>query len=163
MSKAIVAIMAGLLCTLAGVKHASSIKADAGRLVRWTQVLEHLTLLLKEGIMSIPEALCAAADRQDLPDRLLQEMVGKMSAAPLMTPADAYDQCSFECPETDALSRMFGRLGHGTKESRCLAVTQAAEEIRLLAQYASTKADKDARLWQTLGFVGGACLTIMLL
>lgn len=163
MSKAVVAIMAGLLCALAGLKHAASLKADAGRLTRWVQVLEHLALLLKEGVMSIPEALCAAADRQNSPDRLLREIARKMSAAPLVTPSDAYAQCSSASPESDTLTRMFERLGRGTKESRCLAIAQAAEEMRLLAQSASTKAEKDAKLWQTLGFVGGACLTIMLL
>lgn len=163
MSRAVIAIMAGLLCALAGVKHAASLKADAVRLARWVQVLPHLALLLKEGTMSIPEALCAAANRPDAPDRLLREVAGKASAEPMLSLSDAYAQCGGDCPEADALSRMFARLGRGTKENRCLAVTQAAEELRLLSQAASDRAEKDAKLWQTLGFVGGSCLTIMLL
>jgi len=61
------------------------------------------------------------------------------------------------------LARLFTRLGRGTKESRRLAAEQTAEEMTLLAQHAGNRAEKDARLWQTLGFVGGACLTILLL
>ena len=58
---------------------------------------------------------------------------------------------------------MFTQLGHGLQESRCRAVEHALEEIRLLAQAAARKAEKDVKLWQTLGLIGGLCLTILLL
>lgn len=163
MSRAVIAIMAGLLCALAGLKYAADIKADASRLSRWVQLLEHLVLLLKEGVMSIPEALCTAADQQSPPDKLLRDIAGRISTTPLLTLAEAYAQCSVSSLETSSLTRMFTRLGRGTKEQRCLAVSQCADEMRLLAQHASAKAEKDARLWQTLGSIGGICLTIMLL
>ena len=44
-----------------------------------------------------------------------------------------------------------------------LAVRQAVQELEFLAQGAAAKAEKDTKLWQTLGFIGGACLTILLL
>ncbi len=163
MSRAILAVMAGLLCALAGMKYASSLQGDAARLKRWGQVLVHLELLLREGTLSIPEALCAAADGSLAPDRLLREMAARMSASPLLSAADAFQNCCGECPERALLSRLFARLSHGTKESRCLAVKQSAEEMALLAQSAAAKAEKDVKLWQTLGFIGGACLTILLL
>lgn len=163
MSRAILAVMAGLLCALAGVKHASSLKADAARMHRWVQLLDHLTLLLRQGTMPIPEALCTAADGAHPPDKLLREMAAAMQASPLLSPDGAFQRCNSSWPEREMLSRMFMRLGRGTQESRCLAVEQSAAEMRLLAQSASTKAEKDARLWQTLGFTGGVCLTIMLL
>ena len=58
---------------------------------------------------------------------------------------------------------MFQRLGRGSKDSRVLAVEQASEEIALLAEAASVKADKDVKLWQTLGITGGVCLAILLM
>lgn len=163
MSRAVLAVMAGLLCALAGVKHASTLKGDAARMTRWVQLLEHLRLLLRQGTMSIPEVLCAAADGPHPPDKLLRDMAAAMHGSPLFSPAEAFQACSAAWQERDVLSRMFARLGHGSQESRCLAAEQAAEELRLLAGAASTKAEKDAKLWQTLGFTGGACLTIMLL
>lgn len=163
MSRGILAIMAGLLCALAGVKYASSLKGDASRLSRWVQVLTHLSLLLREGTMSIPEAMCAAADGSHPPDRLLREMASKLTSTPMLSLSDAFKACSGDCAERDVLTRMFTRLGHGTKDSRCLALEQSTEEMRLLAQNASIRAEKDAKLWQTLGFIGGACLTILLL
>lgn len=162
MSRAVLAVMAGLLCALAGVKHACSLKGNAARLSRWVQLLTHLTLLLHEGTLSIPEALCAAADGAHPPDRLLREIAAKLRTEPMLPLAESYAQCSDECTEKDVLSRLFTRLGHGSKDSRVLAVEQAANELRLLSESASTKAEKDAKLWQTLGFIGGTCLTIML-
>lgn len=163
MIRTILAIMAGLLCALAGMKHAASLNGDAARLARWVQLLSHLSLLIREGTLSIPEALCTAADGLQLPDRLMQEIAARVHATPLLTLSDAYAQCSSDSIEREVLLRLFTRLSRGTKESRLLAVEHACEELQLLSSAASQKAAKDARLWQTLGFTGGVCVTILLL
>ncbi len=163
MTRGVLALMAGLLCALAGVKHAAVLKGDASRMNRWVQVLRHLTLLLKEGVLSIPEVLCSAADGPAQPDRLLRNMAARMQSSPMLTVSEAFREGCPPCPEAELLARMFTRLGRGSQESRRLAVEQSAEEMALMAQNASAKAEKDAKLWQTLGFIGGACLTILLL
>lgn len=163
MSRAIVAVMAGLLCALAGLKHASALKGDAARQSRWVQVLSHLALLLREGTLSIPEALCTAADGSLAPDELLRAMAARMSASPMTGLGEAFLASCGDCAEKDVLTRLFARVGRGSKESRVLAAEQGAEEMRLMAASASAKAEKDAKLWQTLGFTGGICLTILLL
>ncbi len=163
MSRAVLAVMAGLLCALAGMRHAASLKGDAARLHRWVQVLYRLALLLREGTMSIPEALCAAADGGQPPDETLRELARRQSAEPLRTLAEIYRSLCNDAPERELLLRLFGHLGQGGRESRCLAVEQSAEEMGLLARAAAGKAEKDAKLWQQLGIIGGACLTILLL
>lgn len=163
MSRAVIAVMAGLLCALAGVKHGASLKADALRLARWCQLLRHLTLLIQEGTLSIPEALIAAADGPHPPDKLLRQLAMKLQSSPLMTLAEAFRACCGECTERELLARLFTRLGQGSKESRVFSLEQAAKEMTLLAEAASAKAEKDVKLWQTLGFTGGVCLTILLL
>lgn len=163
MSRAVIAVMAGLLCALAGVKHAASLKGDAARLARWGQVLSHLALLLKEGTLSIPEALCAVADAPHPPDNLLREIASRLAASPLTPLGDVFTAQCPDCAEKQTLSRFFARLGRGSRESRILAAEQYREELQLLAQAASQKAEKDAKLWQTLGFTGGICLTILIL
>ena len=163
MSRAVLAVMAGLLCALAGIRRAAALKGDALRLHRWVQLLRHLTLLLRQGTMSIPEALCAAADGMQAPDRLLRNMATALQASPLLSLAEAYRQCSEPCTEQYVLLRLFGRMGHGSQDSRCLALEQATEELRLMESSAAEKATKDAKLWQTLGLTGGICLTIILL
>lgn len=163
MSRTILAIMAGLLCALAGMKHAASLKSDAVRISRWVSLLEHLTLLLRQGTLSIPEVLCAAADGSQAPDQLLRNMAAALNNTPLLSLSGAFQSCSTSWQEKDILARLFSRLGHGSQASRCLAAEQAASELRLLADTASSRAEKDARLWQTLGAAAGACLTIMLI
>ena len=161
--RTVLALMAGLLCTMAGIKHAAVLKGEAARLTRWGQVLRHLSVLLKEGTHSIPEALCAAADGLFPPDKLLRAMAAHLSASPMATLADAFRSCCSDHQENDVLQRLFSRLGQGSRDIRVLAVEQTAEEIRLLADSAAEKSEKDAKLWQTLGLTGGICLTILLL
>ena len=163
MSRAVLAVMAGLLCTLAGMRHANRLRYDANRLKRWTTLLNHLELLLSEATLSIPQALCTAADSHLQPDVLLRTMASAIQAQPLLSLEEAFLHCSQESTEKPTLARLFSRLGHGSKENRCLAVHQAAQELEFLAQGAANKAEKDTKLWQTLGFIGGACLTILLL
>ncbi|MBQ2929314.1 MAG: hypothetical protein IJD99_03770 [Clostridia bacterium] len=163
MSRMVLAVMSGLLCGLAGVKYAASLRNDALRMKRWCSLLQHLALLLQEGTLSIPEALCTAADGASPADQLLRDTALLVQNRPLLSLEAAFRQCSRNSAESPLLTRMFSRLGKGTRASRILAVEQAAQEMHLLADEASVRADKDAKLWQTLGFAGGACLTIMLL
>ena len=62
MIRAVLAVMAGLLCALAGLRHASGLSQEASRLRRWCQLLQHLALHLRQGVLSIPDALLACAD-----------------------------------------------------------------------------------------------------
>lgn len=163
MIRAVLAVMAGLLCSLAGLRYASSLSREALRLHRWEQILQHLSLLLRQGQLSIPEALLACADEHTDADRLLREMVQRLREAPLTSLAHAFHHCSSGGAEQALLARMFTHLGHGMLENRCRAVEQAADEMQLIAQSAAQKADKDVKLWQTLGLIGGLCLTILLL
>lgn len=163
MTRAALALTAGLLCAFAGFRHASRLKATAIRLARWVQLLHHLSLLLDQGTLSIPELLCTAADGHQKPDQLLLQIAGLLRNDPLLSPEAALGRCEADTPEEDVLCRFFQRLGHGTKESRSLAAAQAAQELQLLQTKANAAAEKDVKLWQTLGLVGGLCLTILLL
>lgn len=163
MTRAVFALMAGLLCALAGVKYAATLKGEAIRQARWVQRLHHLALLLEEGALSIPEALMAVAEDHQMPDTLLRDIASSMGSEPLLTPEASFLRHCGEWHEKALLQRMFSRLGRGSKESRCQAVTQAAREMELLAQRSAAGAEKDVKLWQTLGLIGGTCLTILLL
>ena len=44
-----------------------------------------------------------------------------------------------------------------------LAVENARQEVALMHEKAARKADKDARLYQTLGWIGGLCLLLILM
>ena len=163
MTRAALAVMAGLLCALAGLRRAAALHAAAARLHRWTDVLEHLALILAEGASSLPEAFEQAAASPLPPDELLRALASDLRSQPLTPLPNLYAAHAQPGPERDALARLMARLARGSLEARCQAVSQAAQELALLAGQARRSADKDAVMWRNLGFIGGACLTLMLL
>ena len=163
MTHATLAVMAGLLCALAGWRRAAALQGDAARLQRWPPVLEHLALILAEGVSTLPEAFEQAATDALPPDELLRALAASLRARPLTPLPALYVAHAQPGPERDALARLMGRLGHGSLEARCQAISQAAEELALLATQARDRAGKDATMWRNLGLLGGACLTLMLL
>ncbi len=163
MTRSMLAVMAGLLCVLTGLRQAGALRTMEHETRRWADMLQCLSLLLAEGSLSLPEALRAAADGGGDADRLLRDMADHMAKHPLCTPCEAYITLASPDSQFPCLHRMFTRLGVGTLESRCLAAEQAGAEMALLAQQASQRASKDAKLFQTLGLTGGAALTLLLL
>ena len=163
MIRAALAVMAGLLCALAGLRRAAALQGDAARLRRWACVLEHLALILAEGASALPEAFEQAATAPLPPDELLRALAADLREQPLIPLPELYAARAQPGPEQDALARLMSRLGRGSLEARCQAVSQSAQELALLAAQARQCADKDAAMWRNLGFIGGACLTLMLL
>ena len=163
MTRAVLAVMSGLLCALAGWRHAAALRTSAARLHRWTEVLAHLALILSEGASTLPEAFEPAATGDLQPDELLRSLATNLRSQPLTPLSALYAAHALPGAEGDALNRLMNRLGHGSLEMRCHAVSQTAEELSLLAVRARENADRDATMWRNLGFIGGACLTLMLL
>ena len=163
MTHTVLAVMAGLLCAVAGLRRAASLQSTAARLRRWVDVLEHLALILSEGASTLPEAFERAATDSAAPDDLLRGLARDLRVQPLTPLPELYARLAQPGPEYDVHLRLMRRLGRGSLETRCQAVSQATEELRLLAGQARENADKDAAMWRNLGFIGGACLTLMLL
>ena len=163
MMRAVPAVAAGLLCALTGIRNARRLRQEAQDLRRWQELLRTLALILSEGTLSIPDALDAAADGEGAPDKAAAAIAEAMRRDPLLSPGDAFRACSLAPQERSCLERFFCRLGHGTAAMRCHAAEQAGDELALLAQTAAARAAKDAKLYQTLGLTGGACLTLLLL
>ena len=162
-TRAALALMAGMLCAIMGLRRAASLRSTAARLRRWACVLEHLALILSEGTLTLPEAFEQAATAPLPPDALLRALATGLRAQPLLSLSALYAAHDTPTPERDVLARLMARLGHGSLEARCQAVSQAAQELALMASDARQTADKDATMWRNLGFIGGACLTLMLL
>ena len=163
MTRAALAVMAGMLCALAGLRRASALQGTAARLRRWHEVLEHLALILSEGASTLPEAFEQAATAPLPPDELLRALAAGLRRQPLTPLPELYAALAQSGPEQDVLARLMARLARGSLEARCQAVAQAAEELSMLAAQAQASAGKDAVMWRNLGLIGGACLTLMLL
>lgn len=157
------AVVSGMLCGVMGTRYAASLRQSARRLIRWEELLSCLAQLLSERAYSLPEAFTLAA-REDTPcDALLRRLSCAMKEQPLRPLVELLDTTGLSGAEADVLRRMLSRVSRGSMEARCLAVRQAAEEMRLLAQSARESAARDAKMWSSLGWTAGACVTLLLL
>lgn len=163
MTRAVLAIAAGLLCGLYGLRLSASLRQEALHARRWAEILARLDLLIGEETLSLPEALRQAADGALAPDRLLHAVADDLAGNPLQSLQEAFGAACPACGGREVLLRLFGRLGRGSAQSRRLAVQQAAQAMAQTAAQAEARAARDAKLYRTLGWTGGACLTILLL
>lgn len=157
------AIAAGMICVLAGSRHAASLRGDAQQLQRWSEIAARLALLLEEQSASLPEVLRTAADADTDVDELLRQMARDMDANPLTSAAQAFSFRFENCQQRDTLLRMFSLLGRGSVQARSAACRQCAAFLTQEASKARAAAEKDAKMWRTLGWTGGVCLTLMLI
>lgn len=157
-------ICAALLSTLAGLHLSTHLRQEEQRLARWGEVLPHLHLLMASCAYSLPEAFRLCADGNHPPDALLRQLADELERTPLSSPGALTDKLwSPPGSEKDIISRMMHLLSRGSLESRLLAVENARQEVALMHEKAARKADKDARLYQTLGWIGGLCLLLILM
>lgn len=163
MTRFLFPICAALLCTLAGLHLSTHLRQEEQWLARWGEILQHLHLLMASCAYSLPEAFRLCADGHHPPDVLLRQLADELERTPLSSPGALTDKLCPLVSEKDIISRMMHLLGRGSLESRLLAVENARQEVALLHEKAVRKADKDARLYQTLGWVGGLCLLLILM
>lgn len=152
-------LTAGLLCGMLGIRQAQRIREENAVLGRWAVMLRQLCLLLQEGL-SLPDAFEQAAMEDTSADKLLRRLSSQLRTQPLVALPQLYTPRG---KEGSLILRLLEGLSHGTQESRVLCAEQAAEEAELLARSVRDKARQDARMWATLGWACGACLTLLLL
>ncbi len=162
MMRTVWAVLAGLLCALLGLRRAWALRHEADRLHRWGQMLAHLALLMREGL-PLPEALCKVAIGHGTPDELLRKAGESLRENPLLPLEETIRAEALPLREGETLLRMMERLGRGSLEDRLLALEQGQQEISLMAKSSAESAEKDAKLYQTLGITGGVCIALYLL
>lgn len=163
MTRLLFPICAALLSTLAGLHLSTHLRQEEQRLARWGEILQHLHLLMASCAYSLPEAFRLCADGNHPPDTLLRQLADALERAPLSSPGALTDRLCPAISEKDIISRMMHLLSRGSLESRLLAVENARQEVALMHEKAARKTDKDARLYQTLGWIGGLCLLLILM
>ncbi|MGN0777849.1 MAG: hypothetical protein ACI4MJ_01755 [Aristaeellaceae bacterium] len=163
MIRTLLAIMAGLLVALAGWRRGQEMRTACQRQSRWAALMQHLTLLLREGAGSLPEVLDMAAREDTLPDQLLRQLAQGLRDHPLSTPEQMLPLSGLPMQEQDILLRLMRRVAHGSRESRSQAAALCGEEMELLVRAHQAKAETEAKMWRQLGLLGGLCLTLLLL
>lgn len=157
------AVLAGVLCGAAGMRRAAGMRGDAARLKRWDAVLARLLLLLRESAYALPDALDMAADGAGEPDAALHALACSLRQSPRISMLAQVQALHLLEPERPALERMAEHLSRGSLSVRCLAVEQAMDELRPLGTAAQEAAARDGKMWTSLGWTVGTCVTMMLL
>lgn len=163
MNQTFLAVISGLLCALIGMRRAAYLRSEARRLSAWHDALQRLQLLLCEATLPLPDALRRAGNGLSAPDKALTAAADLLLAQPLLTLPEIFEQVLVVSPEQPVLLHLAEELSHGSLDSRCLACEQCTALISQLASEAATRAARDVKLFQTLGWSGGICLTLILI
>lgn len=163
MTRPLLALVSGLLLAAAGFRHAEFIRQRCSRLQRWTQLLRHLSLLMKEGAGTLPEIILMAAREPALPDRIFQQLARAMQEKPLEYPQALADLSLLEPREQEILSRLLTRLDTGSRDSRLLALEGCIGSLEQLLGESLPRVQKECKMWRQLGLLGGACLALWLI
>lgn len=163
MTRLLFPLCAALLSALAGLHLSAQMRQAERRLARWIEILQQLHLLMASCAYSLPEAFRCCTEGNAPPDTLLQSLADEMTRVPLSSPDALTDRLCPPFGEKALLVRMMHQISRGSLESRLLAVENARQEMLLRHERIAKKAEKDARLYQTLGWVGGLCLLLILL
>ena len=156
------ALLAGLLAGMTGTRYAAGLKREASCLKRWNVLLARLSLLMQERAFSLPEAFRQAADSQDEPDELLRALAARLSEDRLASLGELAATIDNTLPESPILQRMLTGLSAGSLDMRLQSLATAQEELKLLSAASAETAAKDAKMWSQLGWIGGACLVVLL-
>ena len=157
------AVSAGVIAGMLGMRGARRLRVEAARLRRWTVLLERLRLVLAQSALPLPDALDEAADGKCEPDMLMHELASGMRRNPLASLQDCFAAAAYHSAETAVLKPLMAQLDRWTVESRLLAIDHAHGCLLQLAADAQERAGRDAALWARLGWTAGACLTILLI
>lgn len=163
MIRPLLALASGLLLAAAGFRHAGYLRQRCDRLQRWTQLLRHLALLMKEGAGTLPEIILMAARESALPDRIFQQLAHAMQARPFEYPRALADLSLLEPREQEILDRLLTRLGAGSRDSRLLALEGTIGQMEQLLSESLPQVQKECKMWRQLGLLGGACLALWLI
>ncbi len=163
MTRLLMPLCAAMLCTLCGLRLSAGLHRETQRLMRWGTLLAHCRILMASCAYSLPEVFKLAATEQTAADELLRTMAQGLENQRTASPGTLAEQLCPPCPERDAILRLMHAIGHGSLESRLLALDSTKEELALLHQQSRKRAEKDGKLYQTLGWVGGLCLMLLML
>ena len=104
------AMFAGLMCGVIGQRQARRLREEGANLRRWEQLLRRLALLLREGTLSLPEALRQSTGESSAPDLLLRRLGDEMEQHPLSPLPELYARIAPPGPEAPVLARLMAQL-----------------------------------------------------
>ena len=156
-------LLAALICALLGFDASRRLKNRVTCLASWLRALEWMDVKLTgEGI---PLREVVRKEGEGEVTKRLNAFSRALQDNPRLSAAQAWASSGKDqnTPEDAVLAQCFASLGTGTLEKRRTAVMQAMEQLRVIRKEAEGKAEKDCRLYKSMGLLGGAALLLILL
>ena len=133
------AVTAGVICLLAGVTEAQRLGRRARVLRAWSSAFESMRAM--NAGLRLP------------PMQIWQKATAEYGA-------EGQDG-SLSSGEQELIGQCYAAMLDGTIEQQEAQLRYAAERFRALTQQAENKQQKDAKLYGTLGLLGGLCIFLM--
>ncbi len=150
-------------CVLLGMEASHRLKSRVAYLASWLRALELMDLkLLHEGI-PLREVVLVDGDGEVA--KRLAAFSRALAENPRITSSQAWQSSGkpADTQEEKVLAACFLALGTGVIEKRRAAIAQAMEQLRVLKKEAEEKAQRDCKLFRSLGLAAGAALLLILL
>ncbi len=163
MMKILFALCSAAACAGLGVSFGRQLKVRVENLSDWLHALEWIDMQLFHEGMPLCEAVCPEHAKGQAALRL-NAFSKAIRENPRFTAKEAWDTGGKPVlPEDMVLASCFSALGSGPMEKRRMAIAQAKEQLTLIQKEAQEKADRDERLYRSMGLAGGAALFILLI
>jgi len=163
MIRLVCAVVAGGACVLLGMEASHRLKGRVEVLAAWQRALELMDLKLLHDGIPLREVVLQDGDGEIA--KRLAAFSRALSENPRFTALQAW-LSSGKSPDTKeekVLTACFSALGTGVLEKRRTAIAQAMEQLNVLKKEADEKAQRDCKLYRSLGLAAGAALLLMLL
>ena len=163
MIRLVCGLTAAVACALLGIEASHRLKSRVEHLGAWLRALEMMDLKLAHEGIPLREVVLQEGEGEIA--KRLKAFSLALAQNPRMTSAQAWQSSgkSAETPEERVLDACFSALGTGVLEKRRTAIAQAMEQLKVLKKEAEEKAQRDCKLYRSLGLAAGAALLLILL
>lgn len=163
MIRLVCGLIAAAACALLGMEASFRLKRRVENLAAWIRALEMLDLRLLHDGIPLREVVLLEGDGEIA--KRLAAFSRALAENPRMTSAQAWETTgkSQDSREEKVLAACFSSLGTGVLEKRRTAIAQAIEQLVVLKKEAEEKAQRDCKLYRSLGLAAGAALLLILL
>lgn len=165
MIRLVCGLIAAAACALLGIEASFRLKRRVEYLAAWIRALEMLDLRLLHDGITLREVVLQEGEGDGEIAKRLASFSRALAENPRMTSAQAWQaSCkSSDTKEEKVLAACFTSLGTGVLEKRRTAIAQAMEQLKVLKKEAEEKAQRDCKLYRSLGLAAGAALLLILL
>ena len=158
------AVLGAVACVALGINAAGRLNRREAALRAWENVLLRMDAAVNHSAAPLEEVLRRGAADDNLP--VLTELLQRLNAMPAASAAELLDGLPWEDtllpPELGTLKDCLSSLFSPSLQTQSQALAYAQSECRMYRQSCCEAREKNARLYISLGWLGGAAVFILL-